>query len=190
LRVKTKSCQKEPRISNCTLTSYGHNNINSENTKLFIGKEKILRRSKLQMDLLNFSANPYSVNCEGVCQVHVIAVILNATNYCNESTIKDWECGLEELKRNFSDKLNSIYKRISLRTYSIRNPVDNEHLWLNCNGSDTKDSFSAIKSCVNVLHSLNFNSQPAPIVIIIKMTSKEGSYTAGINVLAVPCFST
>ena len=96
---------------------------------------------------------------------------MNATNYCNESNIMDWECGLEELKRNFSDKLNSIYKRISLRTYSIRNPFDNENLWLNCNGSDTKDSFYAIKSCLNVLHSLNYNSQPAPIVINIKMTS-------------------
>ena len=145
---------------------------------------KTLRYSDLHD--IDFSANPYSVNCEDVCQVTFIVVILNATKYCNESKVMYWECGLEELKRNFSDKLNSIYNRISLRTYSIRNPFDNEKLWLNCNGSDTKDSFSGIKSCLNVLHSLNFNSQPAPIVINIKMTSKEGSYTAGINVLTDP----
>ena len=87
------------------------------------------------MDLLNFSANPYSVNCEDVCQVTFIVVILNATKYCNKRKAMDWECGLEELTRNFSYKLNSIDMSSSTRTYSIRNPVENQKIWLPCTGS-------------------------------------------------------
>ena len=173
------------------MTSYDDDHLykNSENTKLFIGTEKILRRSNLQMDLLNFSTNPYSVNCEDVCQVNFIAVILNATNYCNESNTMDWACGLEELKRNFSYRINSFDMRNSsidminsIRTYSIRNPVDNEHLWLNCKGYDARDSisFDGVNSCINELHSSNFISQPyvysGAIIVIIKIKLKEGSY--------------
>ena len=69
------------------------------------------------------------------CQVTFIVVILNATKYCNESKVLDWECGLEELTRNFSYKLNSIDMSSSTRTYSIRNPVESQEIWLPCTGS-------------------------------------------------------
>ena len=131
----------------------------------------IFRRSDMQKDLLDFSANPFSVDCFDACKVTVIDVILDATLFCNESNTMDWECGLEELKRNFSSKLN-IFKN-STRTYSIRNPVDNQHLWLPCYETDTKDSFYGIKSCLSILHRLNFTSGQTPIVIFIKMILKE-----------------
>ena len=75
------------------------------------------------------------MNCEDVCQVTFIVVILNATKYCNKRKAMDWECGLEELTRNFSYKLNSIDMSNSTRTYSIRNPVESQEIWLPCTGS-------------------------------------------------------
>ena len=107
-------------------TSYG---IKWQQTQTY----KTLRYSDLHD--IDFSANPYSVNCEDVCQVTFIVVILNATKYCNESKVMDWECGLDELTKNFSYKMNSIDMSISTRTYSIRNPVENQKIWLPCTGS-------------------------------------------------------
>ena len=90
---------------------------------------------------IDFSANPYLVNCEDICQVTFIVVILNATKYCNESKVMDWECGLDELTKNFSYKLNSTDMNISTRTYSIRNPVENQKIWLPCTGSSMTKCF-------------------------------------------------
>ena len=124
--LNSNLAKNEPRISNCTLTSYG---IKWRQTLNY----KSLRYSDLHD--IDFSAKPYSVNCEDICQVTFIVVILNATKYCNESKVLDWECGLEELTRNFSYKLNSINVSSSTRTYSIRNPVETQKIWLPCTGS-------------------------------------------------------
>ena len=74
----------------------------------------IFRRSDLQKDLLHFSAKPFSVDCFDACKVTVIVVILDATLFCNESNTMDWECGLEELKRNFSSTLDFFENQITI----------------------------------------------------------------------------
>ena len=40
-----------------------------------------------------------------------------------------------------------------------------------CSGNDTKNSFFGIKSCLTVLRSLDFTSEPIPIIVIIRMIS-------------------
>ena len=78
----------------------------------------LFRSYGLQKDSLNFSTNPYSVNCVDLCQVTFIVVILNATQYCNESNTVEWECGLDELERHFSNELNSIEMRPDIKYVS------------------------------------------------------------------------
>ena len=77
-----------------------HNNQDAYNTKILFGSEnpidqpgnespvsRVLKSSSLTENPMGTNTEPFSIKCEGVCQISFITVLFNAGSFCeNNST--------------------------------------------------------------------------------------------------------
>jgi hypothetical protein len=158
--IFTFTCQstKSPKGTEITNNTY-------EIAKVSVGKNPYhLKNGDLSINGISTNTKPIYVKCEAVCEVVFIAVEVNLTSFCNESNVKDWNCGLDQLE----EKLAPVYLRSSgfgsSETYGIRNPMGEQPPFLQCKDvNDTNYTYLGIESCYEVLNQLNLEKGWVPI---------------------------
>ena len=117
-----------------------------------IGKQspvtKILRYYELTENAISTNTDPLFVKCPDVCQIFFI--VIQTTSICNEKDSENWNCGMGQ----YEDKLTSL----SNLTYRIRNPVNDQPIFYDCEVNDRYDSFQGIDYCKKVLNQLYHHS--------------------------------
>ena len=111
------------------------------------------------------NTKPFSINCDGVCQIDFI-VLSNAGSFC-ENNSTDWNCTLDKIEEDISEIFDTRFIRIPMgpviKTYKVIEPPN-----LNCDSSKT---LFGLSSCFDEL-----NLKEPPIEVIIEIDVQNGTY--------------
>ena len=152
------------RSPNVTEITYADTQAH-EIEKVSVGKNPFhLKTVNLDMNTISTNTNPIYVKCEAVCEVVFIVVEVNLTSFCNETNVKAWNCGLDQLEEKLAPLSFRSGSGDSLETYGIRNPIGEQPPFLQCKDvNDTNYTYLGIESCYEVLNQLNLEKGWVPI---------------------------
>ena len=151
---------RSPNVTKTTYDTQAH-----EIKKVSVGQNPFhLKTVELNMNSISTNTNPIYVKCEAVCEIVFIVVEVNLTSFCNETNVKAWNCGLDQLEEKLAPLSFRSGSRESLETYGIRNPIGEQPPFLQCKDVDDANyTYLGIESCYEVLNQLNLEKGWVPI---------------------------
>ena len=90
----------------------------------------------MDINIITTNTQPIYVKCHKVCEIVFIIVEADASEFCNRTESKDWNCGLDQLEAEL--QLSTRGPHIEeIRTYGVRNPLGEKPPFYNCEVNDT-----------------------------------------------------